>query len=650
MNTFSAKRLPVWARAFAFGAVMAAALGTIGPVAQASAQASVSPRTARAVPGLVTDGRPATANNGQECFYVTPDCSSTDPTVQATVGSDGDTSACTFQYTVDWGDGNSSTQTFPGGPDGSIEATFTHTYDDKPASYDVTMTGSVLVNPDNQCVANNADLVFDLTPEVGLAALRFAAPDATALTTPGLPVIKDDGPALQYDRKTQPKKGCDGVSDPAGYDYLSCGSPVPQAGLQDKDWPVIFVAGSPLTISKAVFLATGKLTDPQLSAQASVRCDSGAFSFPVLDDRAMTEQKTATGYQLAAIKLAFTGANLPAGPGQCALYIAWTITEPSTGATITPDSEFHILYLTAAAYNAPGGIQSDQVEEPYESLVQIGSIAAAGKSGEKAVFDAIWTKFASRAIAHPILDPASGQVTYGPTFKYYGDQWTKIEDFFNDDPGICPDFTAMLADDSGHCDNFAAFLTGMLAFQGISSNAIKLARIGAFNAGPDPAKGYSPFTYSYMLVGPGLWSFGGKKAGGNFPYRDDLTVRGRHVTISGTGVRYKSAKPVAQGPVTNPPMMFQDGDHAIVNVLFAGSASASVVDPSYGNPADTTPYSDFARYEKTAIAGFAVIYKTVTKNGKTTTKPVSNAADVATACAPASGERVTCYFQAVPYK
>ncbi len=643
-------------------AALAVGLGAAGQVAAAASPAG-APRVqaapalgeARVMPAPVQDGGPRLPGSEPECFYVFPDCSSTDPAVTDRIVSSGDTSSCTFEFTVDWGDGHSDTQTFPGSASDGPIATFTHAYGSKPGSYKVVVTGKVLSNTDPSvtCTATGANLKFNLTPAVGLAALRFAAADASNLNTPGLPVIKDDGPHLTMDRGWRPQP-CDGVGDPGSFDYLNCASPVPQGGAPDKNWPVIFVADTPLTISKVVFVASGKVTDPELTADASVRCDSGAFSFPVLDTRAMTEKKAGGGYQFAAIKLVFTGARLPAGAGQCAVYVAWTVTEPGTGATITAGQDFHIVYLTAAPYEPPNGFQSDQVIEPYESLVQIGSVAAAGKSGQKEVFDAIWKKFASREIAHPILRPATGQVTDGPAFKYYNNNYPKIEDAFNHDSGSCPMFAGFLASDSGHCGNFAAFLAGVLAWQGIASRAIKIGDLGkTFNPGPDPEPGKGAYPYAYMLVGPGLWSFGHKNASGKYPYRDLIKVHGRQITITGKAVTYKSGKPIAQGPVSDPPMLFGDGDHAVVNVLFKDAGNtAQVVDPSYGNPKNPAPYTSFAAYEKSALAGFAVIYKAVTKNGKTTVTVLSKAAAVAADCnpAPRPRERVTCYFQAVPYK
>ncbi len=154
-----------------------------------------------------------------------------------------------------------------------------------------------------------------------------------------------------------------------------------------------------------------------------------------------------------------------------------------------------------------------------------------------------------------------------------------------------------------------------------------------------------------MLVGPGLWKFSKKKnAPTNYPYRDNLTV-GPHnrIMISGSGVSYKSTEPIAQGPISDPPMMFATGDHAIVKVSLSGSDVPEFVDPSYGNPQGAPTYITMPDYEKSAIAGFAVIYKKV-GNLLFPLQDTGSPADVAAACKHKAGQHIACYFQAVPYK
>ncbi len=619
---------------------------------------SRAPQVAGAASGLVPAGGAGSADNsGLECFYVYPACSSTDPSVTIPISNTGDTSACTFEFTISWGDGISDTQTFPGADGVSTIATFNHAYDDKPDSFPVTVTGQVLANSDPAdvtCTANGGNYTFNLTPQIGLAALRFA-PDGANDFTPGLPVIKDDGAHPEADHKSKPDV-CDGIKEPMQYDYLGCQSPVPAlSGPAAKDWPVIFPAGAPFAINKVVFISSGPVTDPVLTANASIPSDSGSGTYPDLGNTPMTAEKAGGTYQLTATKLTFAGDHLPAVPGRVVIFVSWTITDGKTQATIAAGFEHFTLYVTAGTFTPASGPGTSQVAEPYESLLDVGTVAAAGKSGDLAVFNAIWKTFASRKIAHPILNPVTGEVTYGPTFKYYHDGYPQIADWFNKPIGGCPKFTTFLADDSGHCGNFAEFFAGVLAFQGIPADAIALGDPAdgfypGFYPGPDPAKGHDAGPYAYMLVGPGLWKFGKKKnAPTNYPYRDNLTV-GPHnqLTISGAGVSYKSAKPIAQGPVTDPPMMFYTGDHEIVKVTLSGSDVAEFVDPSYGNPRGTPNLITMPDYEKTAIAGFAVIYKKV---GKLLfpLQYTGNPADVAAECRHKPGQHIACYFQAVPY-
>ncbi len=306
---------------------------------------------------------------------------------------------------------------------------------------------------------------------------------------------RDDGAHAKVDDLWGPED-CDGVADPVEYDYLGCQSPVPAPdGPSAKDWPVIYPAGNSLTIKKVVFVSNGPVTDPQLTANAVIRgLGAGTFTFPELASTAMTVRKVGDQYQLTATNLTFTGDNLPAVVGRDLLSIAWTITEPKTQATIAAGDEHFTVYVTAGTYTPASGRGASQVAEPYESLLDVGSVAATGKSGELAVFNAIWKTFASRKIA------------------------------------------------------------GVLAFQGISAEAIGLGDpvngfYPGFYAGPDPAKGRGPGPYAYMLVGPGLWKFSKKKnAPTNYPYRDNLTV-GPHnrIMISGSGVSYQSTRPIAQG-------------------------------------------------------------------------------------------------------
>src|ERR1700722_5449491 len=211
--------------------LIAAGVSTAGWTAQAPPAA---PHLARGGPGaLLGNGTQAPADASQQRFYIEATCASSNPAVILAIGGTGDTSACTFSFTVDWGDGTSETKKFQGGPSGSVVVTFKHTYDNKPDNYPVDVTGMVLVNdPANDCTATGGNLTFALTPPVGLAGLRFAPTANRLLTTPGEPVVADNG---DEDMSSGPKT-CDGIDDVQSFDYLACQSPVPsQSGPSAKD-------------------------------------------------------------------------------------------------------------------------------------------------------------------------------------------------------------------------------------------------------------------------------------------------------------------------------------------------------------------------------------------------------------------------------
>jgi len=113
---------------------LAALLGTTKPALATpmSSKVAASPSSSSA------------AASPQQCFYTFPNCSSSDPSVKFSIVSVGDTSGCTSQDTVNWGDNSSTTKTYPGGRDGSTLVTFNHTYTDGPQPYTITITGITL--------------------------------------------------------------------------------------------------------------------------------------------------------------------------------------------------------------------------------------------------------------------------------------------------------------------------------------------------------------------------------------------------------------------------------------------------------------------------------------------------------------------------
>ncbi|HEY2577121.1 MAG TPA: hypothetical protein VGI74_12525, partial [Streptosporangiaceae bacterium] len=617
----------------AVAAMLTAALGPAGAVR--AAPASVPPGALIAAVG--GSGHEAPAAGAQQCFYTFPNCTSTDPTAEFRIVSNGDTSSCTFQYKSVWGDGKTSTKSFPGGPDGATLATFSHTYNKKmPQTWTISLTGTVT---SGTCGADSGTLMFTLLPKLGVGAVRFAPlAGQSTNTTPGLPVIKDDGPSPTMDNQWGPTS-CDGITSPRDYDYEDCAKPVP-SGSPAKIWPVIYASGSTLTIDQAVFAANGQVPDPQLTATASLSGSATAsFSLPATT---LSQAKAGSGYLLTGSSLTFTGA-LPDVPGRDKLTIKWTVTDLASGLKVQTVTSSHVLYVTAGTYAAPTGGVPTSEEKPYVTVLNTGIVPASGVSGQQNVFNAIWQKFTTLTIKHPILDPSTGLVSDGNAMTYYNNGFTTLSDGFDGDRSGCRDLLGMLQTDSGHCGAWAMFFAMVMAFQGITAQEVGLGDAtgpNGFQPGPAPAGGCTAAHCAYMLVGPNLWHFKGATAGGTYPYRDKLTVTSTGaISITGSQITYSSTSAIAQGPVSTPPMWFTDGDHAIDEVTLPGGMKW--VDPSYGDPMPPlTPFANVKTYEPHALAGFAVVYKVTGGTLKPLPATYSKSA-IAAACTGA-----TCYLQA----
>jgi hypothetical protein len=201
---------------------------------------------AQAAPGLHVPGtalgavatvgsRSSAASTSKECFYTTPDCSSSDPSVSFNISSIGDTSACTFTTTAAWGDAKSTTQTYNGGANGAVLATFKHTYADVAATYKVTVTNKT---PTGGCSDFGTAIVHFMLTAPSCASLSDPGALATATCSPcpkpaaGPATVSGAGQArgVTMPARPHPRRG---VPDTARPDHLSLiWSGYAQAGAQ----------------------------------------------------------------------------------------------------------------------------------------------------------------------------------------------------------------------------------------------------------------------------------------------------------------------------------------------------------------------------------------------------------------------------------
>jgi lysophospholipase L1-like esterase len=107
-------------------------------------------------------GSARVAGSTAPCFQASyPDCSSSNPSVAFEAASNGDTTGCEFQKTIAWGDGTTNEYTYPGGSNGAVLYTFTHTYPGQPGTYTIQVTGQTTTG---SCSSFSATLEFTLLP------------------------------------------------------------------------------------------------------------------------------------------------------------------------------------------------------------------------------------------------------------------------------------------------------------------------------------------------------------------------------------------------------------------------------------------------------------------------------------------------------
>src|SRR5215469_1655123 len=117
-----------WIRAWVVMLAAVVVCGGSGAVLTQPAAARVI-AGAHNMPVAAAAGHMQSNSPGQQCFYSTPKCTSADPAVVFVMELNSDTTGCTFHQDTAWGDGSPDTvETYNGGKEFTVLATFTHTY------------------------------------------------------------------------------------------------------------------------------------------------------------------------------------------------------------------------------------------------------------------------------------------------------------------------------------------------------------------------------------------------------------------------------------------------------------------------------------------------------------------------------------------
>jgi hypothetical protein len=167
------------------GLIVFSSVMAIAPTAQAAAFGA-------GVAGRMAVGAVAAAPSAPCVVSIdAPTCQSTDPDLTVDVVNTGDTSACTFTYSINWGDGSAAQQvTINGEPQSGDYLLADHTYK-ATQTYTVTATSVSITGP---CTSGPGSYTFTLdagatacppTPQPTIYWSQIAGPQGTKFTLTG---------------------------------------------------------------------------------------------------------------------------------------------------------------------------------------------------------------------------------------------------------------------------------------------------------------------------------------------------------------------------------------------------------------------------------------------------------------------------------
>ncbi len=137
------------------GLIVITGVAAVGPTAQAAASGAESAGR------MVLDAADTSASTPCVVSINAPTCQSTNPRLTVDVVNNGDTSACTFTYSIDWGDGSAAQQvTFDGKPQSGEYFLAAHTYHaTQTHSYSITASP---VSVTGNCTSGSGSYTFTL--------------------------------------------------------------------------------------------------------------------------------------------------------------------------------------------------------------------------------------------------------------------------------------------------------------------------------------------------------------------------------------------------------------------------------------------------------------------------------------------------------
>jgi hypothetical protein len=387
--------------------------------------------------------------------------------------------------------------------------------------------------------------------------------------------------------------GCTAASSSS--QWHDCAPAFPD-GVTEKDWPIIAVRGTALTIPYASFVV---LPGEDLSGalvMGTATLGAAKFTFSGVAGSQSSGRITVTHLVASAPLPNRVGAFVSGDDGDHSMQITWQITSGTH--TFDAGTSHHPVYVVYATPIA-------DPSELYVTLVDLTTRAAAGSMLPQTVVTQTYATFQAAqsggVIHRRTLDPKSGAVTEDTTspLTYYPPGWTWAGALANTYDYGCNSLYELLSDLVGRCGSWQQLFSTTMWTEGVPVQ--ELPRLDLLPGFPKP----TGLGAGDVLMLVKNWKFGTPTAPNSHRYVTTATRSGATVAFGQKNFWEVAGVPGQNDP--NPPGWFDYGDHALV--WFNGM----IYDPSYGTAPVAAPGKNVCAWAHQSLDGFAsVSYNKVT--------------------------------------
>ena len=415
--------------------------------------------------------------------------------------------------------------------------------------------------------------------------------------------------------------------------WVACTTP----NTTQKNWPVVFAAGTTPIIASAVFrvigasaaiagatvIGTAKLPNGiTLTFRGkNINLDEGQKILVVKDMKA--DQKLPP----RVMNLTDTVASAAKGKAQAAtskaLTIGWQFVAPGTPPLDAGTNRLPAFVVLRQPLQDEQYLQGTmEIPHPlaiYVTLAVLGTRAADGQAGEAGAVARIWKVFQTRTLHRWHLAAATGMFAEDSVVLKYWTPWTLQQDAASTYLSVCQGQQGpaplLKGSSVGRCGLWADFLVATLGVQGIAADEERVDQDPDWHlvSGPEELPSSIPPTLpSLQLMLIKDWAFtpplpdpskvtapsaspSQPDTPSAYPFKTQVLIGNGSAGKPKGDFTYKTSAN-NQGHVKSPPGFFTLGDHVLVRY------NNKLYDPSYGNG----PFDTIMAWADSSLAGYAV--------------------------------------------